>query len=67
MVPAVGDPHLSPPESEPDAPEGLAGRGLVVFPRADRRRRPRLLVRFAPFLATVALGAVVVAVVALVR
>ena len=66
MVPAVGDPDLSPPESVPDAPKGLAGRGLVVFPGPDRPRR-RNLGWYAPFLITVALGAIVVVVVALVR
>ncbi len=63
----MGDPDLSPPEPEPEPGSVLAGRGLVVFPAPDRRRRPGVLVRFAPFLITVLAGAIVVVVVALVR
>jgi hypothetical protein len=59
VVSALGDPDLSP--REPDAP-----RGLVVFPRPDRPRR-RNLGWYTPFLITVAVGAVLVVVVALVR
>jgi hypothetical protein len=79
MVSAVGDSDLSPvgdpvgPANRPSEERGagtgsaLSGRGLVVFPAPDRPRRQRLVVRYAPFLVTVALGAVVVLVVALVR
>jgi hypothetical protein len=59
MVPALGDSDLS--ARDPDAP-----RGLVVFPGPDRPGR-RNLGWYAPFLITVALGAIVVVLVALVR
>jgi hypothetical protein len=39
---------------------------LVVFPAPERRRRRSLAARYAPFLVTIALGAVLVVVVALV-
>jgi hypothetical protein len=55
----VGDSDLS--ARDPDAP-----RGLVVFPGPDRPGR-RNLGWYAPFLITVALGAIVVVLVALVR
>jgi hypothetical protein len=38
-----------------------------VFPAPERSRRQSLLVRYAPFLVTVALGAVLVVIVAVVR
>lgn len=43
------------------------GRGLVVFPARQRPRPQHLLARYAPFLVTVALGAVLVVIVAVVR
>jgi hypothetical protein len=45
----------------------VAERGLVVFPAAGQPRRRTTLARYAPFLVTLALGAVLVVVVALVR
>jgi hypothetical protein len=63
----VGDPDLS--AGQPRAPRESvpAGRGLVVFPAQEQPRRQALVIRYAPFLVTVALGAVLVLVVALVR
>jgi hypothetical protein len=66
LVSAVGDSDLSPGQTSSSGPQGLAGRGLVVFPAAHRGRR-RGLGWYAPFLATVVVGAIVVAVVVLVR
>jgi hypothetical protein len=63
----VGNPDLSEEEGTAKGASGLAGRGLVVFPATDRPRRGGGLSRYAPFLLTVALGAVLVVVVALVR
>jgi hypothetical protein len=60
----LGDPDLSPPAEEPSSV--LAGRGLVVFPPPEPPRR-RGLTWYAPFLLTVALGALVVLVVVLAR
>jgi hypothetical protein len=66
VVSALGDPDLSPPERASDPDTVLSGRGLVVFPAPAPARQQGLLTRFAPFLITVALGAVLVVAVALV-
>ena len=62
----MGNPDLSQHEQPPPPGSGLRPRGLVVFPAPARVRHQNLLARYAPFLVTVALGAVLVVVVALV-
>jgi hypothetical protein len=63
----VGDPDLSGQEPSSERAADPTGRGLVVFPPRAQPRRQRPLARYAPFLITVALGAILVLVVALVR
>ena len=62
----MGDSDLSLRQTGSSGPQDLAGRGLVVFPAKGRPRR-RSLGWYAPFLATVVTGAIVVLVVVLVR
>ncbi len=63
----MGDPDLSTGEREPERRSARVERGLVVFPAPERSRRQTALARYAPFLITVALGTVLVVIVALVR
>jgi hypothetical protein len=63
----VGDPDLSSGQGSAQRPSVGPGRGLVVFPAPERPRHQAVLVRYAPLLITLALGVVLVLVVALVR
>ena len=70
----MGDPDLSAPDASTASDDGggksaASGRGLVVFPAVRPRETPRAehwIGAYLPFLSTLAVGAVVVLIVAVV-